>query len=289
MAIEPPSPADLLDLMPDAVCVVHPDGTLLYASAAFERMLGHPRAALVGQRMFELVHPDDREATRAQAADLMDGRGERHFRNRYRHHDGSHVDLLWSAQWLPQFGVRVGVARDVRELRRVEQELEHRANHDVLTALPNRRRLHELLDAGLAAAERSGASLAVLYIDLDGFKAINDAFGHSAGDRVLAEAARRLGAGLREGDTVARVGGDEFVALLPGCDATGGRKVAAAICTQLARPLTIEGTTVMLRASIGAAIYPADARDADTLVAHADAAMFAMKRGRATPASIGAA
>ena len=148
MPAELPSPAELLDLMPDAVCVVDANGVLLYASAAFERMLGQPRGALLGRPMFELVHPDDIEATREQAVRLMEGGGERHFRNRYRHRDGSTVDLLWSAQWLPRYGVRVGVARDISELRRVERELEHRANHDALTALPNRRRFGELLGAG---------------------------------------------------------------------------------------------------------------------------------------------
>lgn len=286
MPAELPSPAELLDLMPDAVCVVDANGVLLYASAAFERMLGHPRGALLGRPMFELVHPDDIEATREQAVRLMEGGGERHFRNRYRHRDGSTVDLLWSAQWLPRYGVRVGVARDISELRRVERELEHRANHDALTALPNRRRFGELLGAALAEGERAEVPLAVLYIDLNGFKAINDAFGHPAGDRVLAEAARRLSAGLREGDSVSRIGGDEFIALLPACDAVGGRAVADAMCMQLQRPFLIDGCPVELHASIGVATYPADASDADALVACADAAMYAVKRRRAGSAGV---
>ncbi|GAB2514829.1 hypothetical protein GCM10027188_17110 [Lysobacter humi (ex Lee et al. 2017)] len=231
--------------------------------------------------MFDLVHPDDRDATRQQAARLMDGRGQRHFRNRYLHRDGHAVDLLWSAQWLPAYGVRVGVARDVSELRRVEQELEDLANHDMLTGLPNRRRLHELLVRAVADAADRATPLAVLYIDLDGFKAINDVHGHPAGDRVLTEAARRFQAGLRQGDTVARIGGDEFMALLPGCDTAGARAVADAMRAHLRRPIVLEGVPLALVASIGIAAFPADARDPESLIACADRAMYAAKRERA--------
>jgi diguanylate cyclase (GGDEF)-like protein/PAS domain S-box-containing protein len=281
MPTAPLAPSDLLDLMPDAVCVVDPDGVLLYASAAFERILGYPRDELLGRRVFELVHPEDRDATREQAARLMEGLGARHFRNRYVHRAGHSVDLLWSAQWLPQHGVRVAVARDVSELRRVERELEHRANHDALTGLVNRRRLRELLEHALAEAARTAVPLALLYIDLDAFKSVNDAHGHEAGDRVLIEVGRRLQAGLRQGDTVARLGGDEFVALLPGCDAASARGLVEALHAQLLLPFQVGGGHRPLGASIGTAAFPSDAHQADTLLDRADAAMFAAKRLRA--------
>jgi diguanylate cyclase (GGDEF)-like protein len=211
----------------------------------------------------------------------MEGLGARHFRNRYLHRSGHAVDLLWSAQWLPEHQVRVAVARDVSELRRVERDLEHRANHDPLTGLVNRRRLRELLEQALADAARTGVPLALLYIDLDAFKRVNDDHGHEAGDRVLVEVARRLQAGLRQGDTVARMGGDEFVALLPGCDAANALALVEALHAQLLMPFEVGGMFRPLGASIGSAACPSDADTADMLLDRADAAMFAAKRLRA--------
>ncbi|TZF90213.1 diguanylate cyclase [Lysobacter lacus] len=273
--------------MPDVACVVDPDGVLLYVSAAFERVFGYTRDEVLGRHVFDLVHPEDREATREQAARLMEGLGARHFRNRYVHRAGHAVDLLWSAQWLPEHGVRVAVGRDVTELRRLERELEHRANHDALTGLANRQRLHELLEHAIADASRTDTPLALLYIDIDAFKAVNDAHGHEAGDRVLVEVARRLQAGLWHGGTVARMGGDEFVALLPGCDDQGARGVIEALHVQLLVPFGVAGGYVPIGASIGAAAYPADAQQPDALINRADSAMYACKRRRApavTPA-----
>ena len=192
-----PPLAEVLDLMPDAVCVVDAEGRLLYVNASFERILGYAPAEVLGRRIFELVHPEDREATLRQAGQVMAGELQRHFRNRYIHRDGHSVDIQWSARWLPEYGVRIGVAHEVTELRRNERELEHRATHDLLTGLPNRHRLHVELQYAIAKAAETGSGLAVLYLDLDGFKAVNDRAGHATGDRVLREVGQRLQQGLR--------------------------------------------------------------------------------------------
>ena len=141
--------------------------------------------------------------------------------------------------------------------------------------------MRELLELALVDAARLGAPLALLYLDLDGFKAVNDLHGHDAGDRVLIEVARRLQAGLRQGDAVARIGGDEFVALLPRCDGTAARSIVEALQTRLALPYEVAHATLRVGASIGAAAYPADAQQVDTLMARADAAMYAEKRAHA--------
>lgn len=192
------------------------------------------------------------------------------------------IDIQWSARWLPEHHVRIGVGREVTELRRLEQELEHRANHDSLTGLANRDYLRVELQAAIDYASRTNQGVALLYLDLDGFKFVNDRGGHDAGDRLLREVAARLQQGIRMGDVLARVGGDEFVVLLPGCrDADAARSVADTLRARLAKPFSLSDDLYQLSASIGVACFPSDGTDADALLTHADRAMYGAKRQRA--------
>ncbi|NDK37881.1 diguanylate cyclase [Pseudoxanthomonas gei] len=276
-----PPLTEVLDLLPDAVCMVDADGRFVFVSASFERIFGYTPQEVLGLLAFDLVHPDDRAATVESAQRVMDGTLQRHFRNRYIHKDGHSVDIQWSAQWLPEYGVRIASAREVSELRRAELELEHLAGHDPLTGLPNRHRLQREMKFAISHAARTGEGLAVVYLDLDGFKAANDRAGHEVGDRLLREVAQRLQHGLRQGDLVARVGGDEFVALLRGCrDAEAARVVADGLRARLGPPCALPEGLFQLDASVGIACFPADGTDPDTLLAHADRAMYAAKRLR---------
>lgn len=276
-----PPLAEVLDLLPDAVCVVDAEGRFLFVSASFQRIFGYAPDEVLGLRTFDLVHPDDRAATMDAAQQVMAGEMQRHHRNRYIHKDGHGIDIQWSAQWLPDYGVRIATAREVTELRRAELELEHLAGHDPLTDLPNRHLLQRELQYAIAHAAQTGDGLAVLYLDLDGFKGANDRGGHDAGDRLLREVAQRLQQGLRQGDLVARVGGDEFVALLPGCrDVEAARAIAEGLRARLSPPYTLPDGLFQLDASVGIACFPADGTDPDTLLAHADRAMYAAKRQR---------
>ncbi|WP_426689802.1 diguanylate cyclase domain-containing protein [Rhodanobacter ginsengiterrae] len=276
-----PPLADVLDLMPDAVCVVDVEGHLLFVNASFQRIFGYRPEEVLGQRIFDLVHPDDRAATAAQAEQVMTGKLQLHFRNRYLHKSGHSVDIQWSARWLPEHGVRIGVGREVTELRRLERELEYRAYHDSLTGLANRDRFRHELQAAIEHAARTGHGVALLYLDLDGFKVVNDRGGHEAGDQVLREVAQRLQQGVRQDDLVARVGGDEFVVLLPGCrDAKAAQAVADQLRARLAPPFALADDLFLLDASTGIACFPADGTDPETLLAHADRAMYTAKRLR---------
>jgi len=249
-----------------------------YLSPSVERMLGHPPEHFYedSRRMFDLLDPESRALVESALAgtgvpDRMD--------LRYVLDDGRVViaEMRTSAV---RGGVQ-GVSRDVTELRRLQEHLAALALRDPLTGLANRRLLQELFEAALARTRRTGATLAVAYVDLDEFKAVNDTFGHEAGDTVLCETARRLMAVARTADAVARVGGDEFVVVYePG--ASGADQLVARLDAALAAPLAVCGSTVSCAASIGHADTRRCGHDASVLLAAADAAMFEIKRARAS-------
>ncbi|MFZ2309400.1 MAG: EAL domain-containing protein [Rhodoferax sp.] len=176
---------------------------------------------------------------------------------------------------------RVYSFRDLTERLDAQKRIETLAYTDVLTGLPNRLLLGQRVAVALRAAQRSGATFAVLFIDLDRFKNINDSLGHSFGDQALIEASARIQQTLREVDTLCRVGGDEFIAFLQEADAFGAEIVARRILDKLAQPFMVDAVSFSLGCSIGVAMYPEDGRNLDTLIQCADTAMFRVKeRGR---------
>lgn len=281
-------PADrLLDLLPDAVCVVDGEGHFVYVSHAFEQILGYSSAEVMSRRAFDMVHPDDREGTLQQAALIMAGAVQRHYRNRYLHKAGHWVDMQWSAGWHAEFGVRVAIGREVTELRQAERELEHLATHDPLTGLLNRQGLQRELHLMVENAKASGDGFALLYMDLDGFKAVNDRGGHDVGDRLLRDVGQRLRQGVRQSDLVGRMGGDEFVVLLPCCrNPEAARKVAESLRARLRPSFAMPDGEIALDASVGVACFPEDASEPEALLAYADRAMYAIKRIQAAPGAV---
>ena len=167
-----------------------------------------------------------------------------------------------------------------QELEAERDALRHQALHDPLTGLPNRMLVFDRLEQAVLTGRREKLRFAVMAIDLDGFKAINDSLGHRCGDLVLHDAAARLIGALRESDTLGRFGGDEFVAVLSGADERGARATAARMLKRLAPPLNIAGQTVSVGASVGVALYPAHGKDVQSLLAAADRAMYQDKRAR---------
>ncbi len=174
----------------------------------------------------------------------------------------------------------VAVLADISHLKAHEQELKRLAHYDPLTGLPNRRLLSDRIAQAMTHTRRRGDIMALVVLDLDGFKPINDSLGHEAGDRVLKGVAQRLKRCLRGGDTAARLGGDEFVLVLLGIDSLRECELAfERILTELARPLDLDGSgSVVVSASLGATLYPDDHSDADTLLRHADQAMYRAKQ-----------
>ncbi|HZZ92199.1 MAG TPA: EAL domain-containing protein [Usitatibacter sp.] len=258
-------------------------------SDGFAILFGHgPNDPAVDYRALqERLHPDDRELFDATMRHAVKEGSD--FQVDYR--------VLWpdgSVHWVSNRGqvhrgadgraVRViGVGMDITDRKRAEQRIAHMAHHDALTGLPNRALLRDRIQQAIAQAHRGGSQLAVLFIDLDRFKNINDSLGHQLGDRLLQSVASRILVCVREGDTVARVGGDEFVIVIPGIGSQAdAAAVAAKILEVLGSPFHLHGQDLHANASIGISVYPADGTDAETLMRNADTAMYHAKdSGRA--------
>ncbi|MBT2772248.1 sensor domain-containing diguanylate cyclase [Halomonas sp. ISL-60] len=270
----------LIHLMLDAVFVVDKDNQIVFVSDACESLLGYAPRELIGTLITNYMHPDDLAATRDSIDRVMNGKPHMDFRNRYIRKDGGIVHILWAARWYEEEGVRIGVARNVTALMQAEEELRYLAHHDPLTKLTNRALFYDRLVSGISAAHRHQNILALLFLDINDFKGINDVHGHAAGDRVLCTVARRLEGCVRETDTVARMGGDEFTVLLTDIKSTTAvTEKVDQILTVMSEPLGAEfGEVSMPSCSIGVACYPEDGKDADTLLSRADSHMYQIKR-----------
>ena len=262
-----------------AVAVVR-GGRIAWASPALLAMFGLEAASAGEPQLLDLVVPADREAL-AGALQINPGTevGPRSFTGLRA--DGGQFDaeLIGCTLELPGGpGVAIAVS-DVTVQRRAQAQLSYLALRDPLTELPNRALFFDRLRQALVGARRHGSSFAVLVSDLDGFKLINDRYGHETGDALLQVAAKRLRAATREGDTVARIGGDEFSALLARAATPEDAAIVARRMVQaLDQPIVIAGQPCQVGISIGIALYPAGGKDMDVLVAHADGAMYAAKR-----------
>jgi diguanylate cyclase (GGDEF)-like protein/PAS domain S-box-containing protein len=266
------------------VCVNRLDGSIVDCNSTFGSMLGYPREDLVGRNAAEIyanpAEADELIALLRSAGTLNSVEIE------LRRADGS---ALWVIENLvlvgdTQTGVVHATVVDISDRKRAEEQIEFHAYHDVLTHLPNRKLFTDRLRHGLTRARRSGKAVAVLFVDIDHFKTINDTLGHTAGDQLLLEVAHRLRLCVREDDTVARLGGDEFTVILGDLrypeDAV---TVAEKILEGVQPPLTIAGTPIVATVSIGIAIYPDDGTDPESLLRNADSAMYRAKEaGRNT-------
>ena len=264
----------------DMISLADADGVLQYVSRASAALLGRPPESLLGARLVEVVHPEDlaavQEAFRRSAAE----RSVCRCLARFVRVDGGHVwvETMLQPQVEPDGRVRGWhtTSRDVTERRRVEEELARLALHDGLTRLPNRMLLLEHVQAAIDRLGRDGVPFAVVAVDLDGFKAVNDGMGHQAGDQVLQIVAKRLEKLMRATDVVARVSGDEFVVLCADTDVDGAALVASRIVQKVSEPFSLDGGTAVIGASCGVA--PGEQGiTRDELLRRADLAMYRAK------------
>lgn len=423
-----PSLSDCVDLLLDAICVVDPEGRFLYISAAGEQIFGYKPEEMLGRRMIELVHPDDRDVTLRAVREIMDDNPQPHFENRYIRKDGRTVHIMWSARWSAADGVRIAVARDITARKRAEltqaafyamseaahssddlpglfeeiqniiaellpmqrfcialwqpglcqlklaydarpaaaavpasgpdllqlcesvvredkalrlprpadssegswlgvplksssgtvgvmlvqriadplaahdqdhellqfvstqiasaierkqmyERLEYYAYYDALTRLPNRALFHDRIQLALMRARRENSQFAVLFLDLDRFRAVNDGWGHTIGDILLEKVARLLESCVRECDTVARLGGDEFVVLLGHCSSRAqAQQFGAQIAAAFAQPMDVAGISLTVVPSLGLAVFPEDGSDEQQLMRAADQDLLRFRR-----------
>ena len=266
----------------DVIFIIEPDATLRFVSPSVWRVFGYDPARLVGARLSDFVHPDDLNELRGFLADAV-GRGgvTQPSEWRMRRPDGSWLHAETIGTNLMEDPAVSGIvlnARDVSERKQLEQQLTHQAFHDPLTGLANRALFRDRVSHALSLASRQGGSLAVMFLDLDDFKKVNDSLGHSEGDRLLVEVAKRLQASARESDTVARLGGDEFAVLIEDMDQEGSlAAVVDRISTALESPFVLSGSELRVHASTGVA-RPSSQDTADALLRMADVAMYAAKR-----------
>lgn len=246
-------------------------------------MIGYPPDALLGKHWTEFVDPetlDDVEELVFQNYHKTPGRFETVFIAR----DGRQVPVLVSTRPLFDGEIYTGalaVLTDITQQKQSEENLRYLATHDRLTDLPNRYLFHDRLKHALARAERNGEIVIVMLLDLDNFKTINDTMGHDKGDLVLQTVAERLKKSMRQSDTVARMGGDEFTVVLENTTKPGeSTTVALKIQEFLSQPFQLDSQELNITASIGISIYPDDGDGVETLLKNADIAMYQAKEQR---------
>jgi diguanylate cyclase (GGDEF)-like protein/PAS domain S-box-containing protein len=266
--------ARLFETTSDLLATITPDGRLTLLNPAWEEVLGWTCEELLARPLRELLHPDDVAQTTAV---MLAGRDHAaqlaNFTNRYRHRDGSWRWLLWSAR--SDGTIWYAAAKDVTD----RMWLERQALHDPLTKLPNRLLLMDRARQALTRLHRSHGLVAMLFVDLDHFKAINDNLGHALGDHLLTSVASRLAEMMRDSDTVARLGGDEFVILAEdlGTDAEA-LTVAERVLHALEEPFVVGSAEVSMLASVGVSVSHDPGADPEALLREADVAMYRAKR-----------
>ncbi|MBR0567760.1 EAL domain-containing protein [Azoarcus sp. L1K30] len=282
----------LVESSPDLIFTLDTEGRFTYINPRVTQMLGYERASLMRRPFSTLVMAEDVDRINS----LMFARGNtpgesfnvelRLRRNRETLIEGGVESTTVSLTGIPMPGSKgrisnglYGVARDISERKRAEEIITFQAYHDQLTRLPNRVLFKDRLELAIAQAQRRTGALAVMFIDVDRFKLVNDTFGHAEGDTLLRGIAARLSTTLRRGDTLARLGGDEFTVLLPDINHPEDAEIIARkILEALSLPFRLEHGDFRATVSIGIALFPRDGDTAEDLTRHADIAMYQVKR-----------
>jgi diguanylate cyclase (GGDEF)-like protein/PAS domain S-box-containing protein len=274
----------IIETTSDAFLSADGAGVIQEWNRAAEQTFGVSREQAIGHSLFELVisEPSREVLERALAALGRDGEATVELVARHRERGDFAAEMrLWPMLVEGSLTLNAFV-RDITERKRREEQYTFMAFHDALTGLPNRAMLEQHLDLVLVRARHDGSAAALLYLDIDRFKDVNDTHGHDVGDQLLCEAAARLRQAARSGDLVVRLGGDEFVVVLGDLPADMGADIARAVAervhAELAPEFTLDGITLNASSSVGIALFPGDGADANSLMTAADSGMYASKR-----------
>ncbi|RVU35167.1 EAL domain-containing protein [Hwanghaeella grinnelliae] len=272
------------DTAPDAIACMDSDGTVITWNPAAEDVFGCRQDEIYGKPLADLFKDDALSTELYRANQFLNGKlsryhGELQTVTAKRHEGGDFTASVSLTGWAsPDGRFVIAFIRDVSEKRITEERIRFLAHHDPLTELPNRTLFNDRLSQAMAMARRDGGRVALMLLDLDNFKDINDTLGHGVGDRLLQTVADRLNVHKRDTDTVARLGGDEFAIVLPQFrSASDTLSYAKRIIEIVGEPMTIQGQEVQVGTSIGVALYPDDGHDIEHMVSHADMAMYQAK------------
>lgn len=271
-----------IDTVPDIIYTLSSaDETITSLSSSFEHLTGWPRSEWLGKPFAKLVHPEDLPVAVEKFQSVLRGETPPPYELRILTKSGSHIDVEFRSAPQIQHGKIVGelgIARDITERKRLEETIRQLAYHDTVTGLPNRLLFNDRFNLAMAHARRNQQKLAIMLLDLDHFKNVNDGLGHNVGDRLLKAVGERLQILLRRSDTIARLGGDEFMLLLPELIHTDDAEmIAGKVLEGLRMPFEFGSQHLRITTSIGIAIYPYDGQDTDALTRNADIAMYAAK------------
>jgi diguanylate cyclase (GGDEF)-like protein/PAS domain S-box-containing protein len=279
----------LIQTLGEGVLVTDPDMRVLRTNPAFTQITGYEAEEVMGRIPPQLQSPEMSEEFHRQLVDQLEANGKWRGEQQNCRKDGApyeeELKIFTLHGWKGRAQNHVVIFSDISERKQAEAVLKHQALHDPLTGLPNRTLFRSRLDLAMREARSASSTIALLFIDLDGFKQVNDEHGHEFGDLVLKESAGRLKDSMRGGDLIARLGGDEFIAMLS--DAPSRDEIAVVankVIEILEQPVSQKNRTARISASVGIALYPDNAMDAHHLVRKADAAMYAAKqsgKGRA--------
>ena len=273
---------EVLAALPNPLLYRDTGGFIADCNCAFSRLVGLPKQEIIGRHYGDVLPKPVYNRMLSTQAALQRKAGTQVYDYRMSGADGSVRDMVFHETVIQDrkgaTDGTLGVMVDVTERKRIEEQMAYQVHHDLLTGLPNRRLYEERLRLALIQAKRSKALLAIAALDLEGIKYINERMGHDTGDLVLQEVAQRLKLCLREGDTVARTGGDDFLLLLPGLDEYASSvKITDRILSALQKPFVLEGREVWLNGNIGISFYPRDAEEAAGLLQKTE---WAMRRAR---------
>lgn len=271
----------ILDNATAIVYVKDIPGRYTFINKQFEKLFNVKRGEVKGKTDYDLFPKEMADAFRVNDLHVLEAKSPLEFDEVAPHENGLHTYISIKFPLCDSAGAIYavcGISTDITERKRMEEIIRQMAYHDTLTSLPNRKLFDDRFAVALVNAHRNKELLSIMYLDLDGFKYVNDTFGHRVGDRLLQCVAERLKRCLRESDTIARLGGDEFAVLLPGVSQAGNvAQIAGKIIDSVKQPMEIEGKEISVTTSIGIALFPNDGDDIIKLLKHADDAMYLAK------------